>query len=109
MQLDKLGRRHPARYESGLWNDAEARYDAGKRECRGVLKMLKKVRHYLYGVRFVIETDAKTLVAQLNRSASDVPGALVTRWLAWIHLFDFEVRHVSGKKYTAADDLSRRP
>jgi len=106
MQLDKQGRRHPSRYESGLWSIAERRYDAGKRECRGLLKMLKKVRH---GVRFVIETDAKTLVAQLNRSASDLPGALVTRWLAWIHLFDFDVRHVPGKKHTAADGLSRRP
>ena len=109
MQLDKEKKRHPSRYESGLWNEAERKYDAGKRECRGLLKMLKKVRHYLYGVRFVIETDAKTLVAQLNRSASDVPGALVTRWLAWIALFDFDVRHVSGKKHTAADGLSRRP
>jgi hypothetical protein len=75
MQLDKQSRRHPARYESGLWSKAEKRYDAGKRECRRLLKMLKKVRYYLYGVRFVIETDAKTLVAQLNKSASDIPGA----------------------------------
>jgi hypothetical protein len=108
MQLDKQDRRHPVRYESGLWNEAEKRYDAGKRECRGLLKALKKFRFYLYGVRFTVETDAKTLLAQLNRSASDLPGALVTRWLAWICLFDFEVRHVSGRKHTAADGLSRR-
>ena len=56
-----------------------------------------------------METDAAVLVAQLNQSASDIPGALVVRWLAWIRLFDFEVRHVSGKKHTAADGLSRRP
>jgi hypothetical protein len=60
MQLDKELKRRPARYESGLWNAAEKRYDAGKPECRGLLKMLKKVRHYLCGVRFVVETDAKT-------------------------------------------------
>lgn len=39
----------------------------------------------------------------------DLPGALVTRWLAWIRLFDFEVRHVKGTKHSAADGLSRRP
>lgn len=38
MQLDKEGRRHPARYESGLWSEAEKKYNAGKRECRGLLK-----------------------------------------------------------------------
>jgi hypothetical protein len=60
-------------------------------------------------VHFVVELDAKTLVAQLNRSASDLPGALTTRWLAWIRLFDFDVRHVSGKKNAVADGLSRMP
>ena len=101
--------RHPVRYESGLWNEQETRYDAGKRECRGLMKALKKVRYWLYGTKFVIEIDANTLVAQLNQSASDLPGALVTRWLAWIRLFDFDVRHVPGRKHSAPDGLSRRP
>src|SRR6266487_3883028 len=86
------------RYESGIWSDVEKRYDAGKRECRGVLKMLKKCRGYLYGIHFVLELDANTLVAQLNRSASDLPGALVTGWIAWIRLFDFDVKHVPGNR-----------
>lgn len=30
------------------------------------------------------------------------------RWLAWIRFFDFEVKHVAGKKHTAADGLFRR-
>src|ERR1700737_1799005 len=109
MQLDVEGRRHPSRYESGLWNKAKQNYDATKRECRGVLKALRKVRYWLYGVRFILETDASVLVAQLNRSATDLPGALVTRWIAYIRLFDFEVRHVPRNKHTAADRLSRRP
>lgn len=40
-----LKKKHSARYESGMWNPAEQRYDATKRECRGVLKALKKFRH----------------------------------------------------------------
>ena len=108
MQLVK-GKRHPSRYESGIWSNAERNYDATKRECRGVLKALKKVRYWLYGVKFILETDANVLVAQLNRSGTDLPGALVTRWIAWIQLFDFEVRHIPGRKHTAADGLSRRP
>jgi len=110
MQEERGGRRrHAIRYESGIWSDAERKYDAGKRECMGVLKMLKKCKRYIYEVHFVLEIDANTLVAQLNRSATDLPGAVVTRWIAWIRLFDFDVRHVPGKKHTAADGLSRRP
>ncbi len=72
------------KHESGIWSSAEKKYDAIKRECRGVLKALKKVRYWLYEVRFILETDASVLVAQLNRSGTDLPGALVTRWIAWI-------------------------
>ncbi|KAJ5660869.1 gag-pol polyprotein [Penicillium longicatenatum] len=42
-------------------------------------------------------------------SATDLPGALVTSWLAWIRLFDFEVKHVPRDRHGAADGLSRRP
>lgn len=109
-QLERLSKkRHPVRYESGVWSKAESEYDALKRETRGLLKALKKFKRWLYGIRFVVETDAMTLAAQLNRQATDLPGALVTQWLAWIRLFDFEVRHVAGNKNVVADSLSRRP
>lgn len=103
------GKRHPSRYESGIWSSAEKKYDATKREYRGVLKALKKVRYWLYGIRFILETDASVLIAQLNQSRTDLPGALVIRWIAWIQLFDFEVRHIPGRKHGTADGLSRQP
>ncbi len=108
MQLVQ-GKRHPSRYKSGIWSSTEKKYDATKRECRGVLKSLKKVRYWLYGVRFILETDASVQAAQLNRSGTDLPEALVTRWIAWIQPFDFDVRHIPSRKYSAADGLSRRP
>ena len=43
-QIGDDGKRHPVRYESGVWSPREQKYDAGKRECRGVLKALKKLR-----------------------------------------------------------------
>ena len=38
-------KRHPARYESGMWAGSEKKYDFGKLECRGLLKALKKFRY----------------------------------------------------------------
>ena len=66
-----FGKKHPARYESGNWNPAEQRCDATKRECRGVLKALKKFRHYSYGAHFVLEKKAyekrQRIVMQCSR------------------------------------------
>ena len=47
-QLQSDGTIRPSRFESGLWNDAEKKYDAVKLECRGLLKALKKFRFWLY-------------------------------------------------------------
>ena len=32
----------------------------------------------------------------------------MTRWLIWIRLFDFNVRHIFDKRHTATDELSRK-
>src|SRR5436853_1699 len=52
--------------------------------------------------------DANVLVVQLNWLAIDLLGSLVTRWIAYIRLFDFEVCHVSRHKHIVVDRLSRR-
>jgi len=104
----KTGKRYPARFESGIWTQAEKKYDAGKLECRGLLKALKKLRMYLCGVRCLVEIDTKTLVHQLNQPASDLPASVVNRWLAWIRIFSFEIKHIAGKRHGGPDGLSRR-
>jgi hypothetical protein len=102
------GKLHPARYESGVWSDPERKYDALKLECRGLIKALKKLRFWLFGRYFTVVTDSQTLVWLLNQPPNDLPNAMMTRWLAYARLFDFDVRHVRGSQNGAADGLSRR-
>ena len=107
-QMQEDGKPRPARYESGVWNDAEKKYDAVKLECRGLMNALKKLRFWLYGRHFLLETDAQTLVWLVNQPPNDLPNAMLTRWLTYIRLFDFDVKHIPGSKNGAADALSRR-
>jgi Integrase zinc binding domain/RNase H-like domain found in reverse transcriptase len=79
-----------------------------KLECRGLLKSLKKLRFWLFGRYFTVLTDSQTLVWLLNQPPNDLPNAMMTRWLAYIRLFDFDTKHVQGNKNGAADALSRR-
>ncbi len=101
-------KRHSVRYESEIWSDAKKKYDVIKRECREILKALKKIRFYFYDVKFILETNARVLVDQLNRFNTNLFDAFVTRWFVWIRLFDFEVRHVLDIKHTAANDLFKK-
>ena len=55
-----------------------------------------------------METDAQTLVWLLNQPLNDLPNAMIIRWLTYIRLFDFDVKHIPGIKNGAADALSRR-
>ena len=63
---------------------------------------------WLYGIKFTVKIDAKTLLYQLNLPIVDLFEAMVTRWITWIRLFDFEVRHIPGHQHSGLDGLSRR-
>ena len=108
-QVDTEGHRYPARFKSGVQSKAKRNYNTYKREYKGVIYLLKKFRYYLYRVHFILETNTKTLVTQLNRSILDLLISLITRQLIQLYLFDFKVRHVPGKKNIVANILSRRP
>lgn len=49
VQEDKQGVRRPAQFCSGVWTEAERRYDATKRECRGLVLALRACKRLLFG------------------------------------------------------------
>ncbi len=100
--------RHFVWYERELWNEQETRCDAEKWKCKDLMKTLKKICYWLYDTKFIIEININTLMMQLNQSASDLSEALMTWWLTWIRLFDFDVHHVLNCKHSALDELLRR-
>ncbi|KAJ3504975.1 hypothetical protein NMY22_g17741 [Coprinellus aureogranulatus] len=71
--------RRPAIYGSCTFNETESRYSQPKAELYGLVH------------------------------SPDLPNAPMTRWIAFLMLFDFEMKHVSAENHKAADGLSRRP
>jgi len=81
-------------YNSDVWTNVKAEYNADKQECCRLLKVLKKICTYLYEVFFIVKLNAQTLVSQLNRDAVNIFKAFINHWIAWIRLFNFNVQHV---------------
>jgi len=94
-----------ARYEArqvGFFStrDEARRGESGVHLTSRVARATRSPRAHLwlYGRYFTIETDAQTLVWLLNQPPNDLPNAMMTRWLAYIRLFDFHVKHIPGNK-----------
>lgn len=104
-QDDDDGNRMPARFDSIAFNDVESRYSQPKLELCGVYKALRRCKIHLFGRHFRLEVDAKSIVQMLNNP--ELPNSPMSRWLAFIKLFDLEIRHVPAKDHVLVDGLSR--
>jgi hypothetical protein len=57
-QEDLKGCWRAVQFESGVWSQLEQNWDLGKHECKALLLALKKFCPWLYGVHFIVKTDA---------------------------------------------------
>lgn len=96
----------PLRYGSITLNEVESRYGQPKIELYGLFRALKALEHLVWGFNVLIEMDASFLKAMAN--SPGLPNAAVTRWVAYIQLFDLEYKHISAENHKAPDGLSRR-
>ena len=108
-QDDAEGKRHPCRYGSITLKEPESRYSQAKLELYGLMRSLKETRPFIISVtKLTVEMDAAYIKGMLN-NPDEVPNATLNRWIAYIQLFTFELRHVSATEFKGPDGLSRRP
>ncbi|KZT31595.1 hypothetical protein SISSUDRAFT_974489, partial [Sistotremastrum suecicum HHB10207 ss-3] len=86
-----------------------SRYSQAKIELYGLTVSLKQTRAWTFGIKnFVVETDASYIKGMLN-NPDEIPNATLNRWIAYIQLFSFTLRHIPAERHKAPDGLSRRP
>lgn len=95
---------HPIAFYSRTLNSAERNYSTIEKELLSIVESTKHFRPYLFGRKFIIETDHKPLVWLY--SLKD-PVSRLTKWRLRLDEFEFQVQYKKGKDNVVADALSR--
>ncbi|GJU19288.1 putative reverse transcriptase domain-containing protein [Tanacetum coccineum] len=83
----------------------EKNYTTHDLELGAVVFALKMWRHYLYGTKYVVFTDHKSLQHILDQKELNMRQR---RWLELLSNYDCKIRYHPGKANVVADALSRK-
>ena len=95
---------HPVCFASRKLLDREKRYSTIEREYLAIVWAVHKFVRFLWGVRFVLQTDHRPLT---YLRTSNFKNSRIMRWALSLQEFSFEVLPVSGQANVFADLLSR--
>ncbi|GBM04412.1 hypothetical protein AVEN_35588-1 [Araneus ventricosus] len=102
-QRDEKNEEHPVLYLSKKFTDAQRKYGTTEKKCAAIIYAIKKLKYYLDGQNFAIETDHNHLV-WLKTNAGTNPRLM--RCSLALQPFQYKVIHKAGKKHLNADALS---
>ncbi|GJR19399.1 putative reverse transcriptase domain-containing protein [Tanacetum coccineum] len=92
-------------YASGQLKPHEENYTTHDLELGAVVFTLKIWRHYLYGTKYIMFTNHKSLQHILDQKELNMRQR---RWLELLADYDCEIRYHPGKANVVADALSRK-
>ena len=99
------GKRFAIRFGARILTERQRAYPQVKRELLGALTALKAERNYLIGANVVLETDCLPLLGMVANCS--IPDIAMLRWIAYIKSLNPVLVHITGKKNSVADMLSR--
>ena len=100
---------HPVIYVSRKLSQAEKNYSNIEREALAIVLVVTKLKQFLLGRRFTLQTDHKPL-KYLFIADEEIPktaSARITTSAIALMGFDFELKYTTGEQIPHADALSR--
>lgn len=87
------GEERPVLFASSTLTDAERNYSQLHREALAVIFALKNFHKYVYGYKFVIQTDHQPLreIFGVKRGVLPVAAARLQRWAIYLSMYDCQI------------------
>ena len=100
---------HPVIYISRRLTPAERNYSNIEREALAIVWAVSRLKQFLLGRQFCVETDHKPLVPLFSKTSSIPTGtsARICRWALQLMSYDYSIKYVPGEDLPHADALSR--
>ena len=101
---------HSIAYASRFLNTNEQKYSINELELLSVVWSLEHFKYYLYGSRFILQTDHQALLTALKDNIGNKTyQSRLTRLVDRLLPLNFSVEHIAGKNMGLADYFSRHP
>lgn len=101
----------PVACVSRTYSKAEQNYSTVHKESLACFFAVTKFQEYLYGHKFTLRTDQKSLttIFNHNREINHLYANRLKRYALYLSNFDYTIEHIKGKDNEVADCLSRLP
>jgi hypothetical protein len=105
------GHEKPIAFASRTLNPAEKNYAQIDKEALGLIWGIQKLHTYLYGRKFILETNHQPLVHIFNheKGISSTTSARIQRYATFLPGYDYEIVFRKTEQHANADVLSRLP
>ena len=101
-----LQEEQPIYYASRALTSAEKNYQNLECEAQAAVWGMEKFHYFLYGRKFILQTDQKPLVSIFRKHMIDVSPRIQRITIrAW--QYEFEPQHIAGRNNVISDALSR--
>ena len=95
---------------SRFLNPHESKYSTNELELYRVVWAVEHYKNYLYGSKFEVITDLKSLLSALSPNhGNKTYHSRLTRWVDRLLPFNFTIKHLAGKDMAFTDLISRIP
>ena len=101
---DYDGQLLPVVYASRKLMPRETVYATVEKECLAVVFAVQKFKNYLYGRKFILQTDHQPLIVMNH---GKVANDRIMRWSMLLQPYNMRLEYIKGSSNVVADYLSR--